>query len=150
MVAKGGDRADRAAAVGGGGGAERRAAFRAARHSRTTSAIVGKRRIPDIRKATAIVNGEVITGSDIDQRLALIVASNQIQLPPEEVERFRAQVLRNLIDETLQIQAAAQQEITVEDRDVDTLFRALRPELPADARRASAPICARSARRSGR
>ncbi|HEV2818846.1 MAG TPA: peptidylprolyl isomerase [Allosphingosinicella sp.] len=78
---------------------------------------------PGIRKATAIVNGEVITGSDIDHRLALVVASNNIQLPPEEVERVRAQILRNLIDETLQIQAAAQQEINVAPRDVDTYYQ---------------------------
>lgn len=78
---------------------------------------VGKQE-PGVRKATAIVNGDVITGSDIDQRMALIITSNQIQLPPEEIERFRAQVLRNLIDEALQIQAAAQQELTIEERDI--------------------------------
>jgi peptidyl-prolyl cis-trans isomerase SurA len=77
---------------------------------------------PGVRKATAIVNGEVITESDIDHRLALIVASNNIELPPEELQRVRAQVLRNLIDETLQIQAAAQQEIAVEQREVDEYF----------------------------
>jgi len=77
---------------------------------------------PGVRKATAIVNGDIITESDIDQRLALIVASNRVELPPEELQRFRAQVLRNLIDETLQIQAAAQQEIAVEDRDVNQYF----------------------------
>ncbi len=85
--------------------------------------VVGTQQDPGIRKATAIINGEVITGSDIDHRMALIIASNQIQLPPDEVERFRAQVLRNLIDETLQIQAAAQQEIVVADRDVDTYYQ---------------------------
>jgi peptidyl-prolyl cis-trans isomerase SurA len=75
---------------------------------------------PAIRKATAIVNGEVITGSDIDHRLALVIASQNVQLPPEEIERVRAQILRNLIDETLEIQAAAQQDITIDDREVDT------------------------------
>lgn len=75
-----------------------------------------------VRKATAIVNGEVITESDIDHRLALILAANRITLPPEEVQRVRAQVLRNLIDETLQIQAATQEEITVEDQEVDATF----------------------------
>ena len=84
---------------------------------------VGKQE-PGVRKATAIVNGEVITGSDIDHRLALVIASNNnAQLPPDEIERIRAQILRNLIDETLQIQAAAQQEITVEQHDIDTYFQ---------------------------
>jgi peptidyl-prolyl cis-trans isomerase SurA len=82
---------------------------------------VGKQE-PGVRKATAIVNGDVITGSDIDQRMALIVASQQIALSPEEVERFRAQVLRNLIDEAIQIQAAAQQELTIEQRDIDSAY----------------------------
>ena len=77
---------------------------------------------PGVRKATAIVNGEVITESDIDHRLALILASNRITLPPEEVQRVRAQVLRNLIDETLQIQAAAEEEITVEDSEINQYY----------------------------
>ncbi len=77
---------------------------------------------PGVRKATAIVNGEVITESDIDHRLALIVASNNVELEPEELQRVRAQVLRNLIDEALQIQAAAQQEISVDQREVDQYF----------------------------
>ena len=77
---------------------------------------------PNVRTATAIVNGDVITETDIDHRLALILASNQVQLPPEEVQRVRAQVLRNLIDETLQIQAAAREEITVQDAEVDQYF----------------------------
>jgi len=77
---------------------------------------------PGVRKATAIVNGDVITGSDIDHRMALILVSNQIQLPPDEVERFRAQVLRNLIDEAIQIQAAAQQELAIEEREVNQYY----------------------------
>ena len=77
---------------------------------------------PNIRTATAIVNGDVITETDIDHRLALILASNRVTLPPEEIQRVRAQVLRNLIDETLQIQAAAQEEITVEDAEIGQYF----------------------------
>jgi peptidyl-prolyl cis-trans isomerase SurA len=75
-----------------------------------------------VRKATAIVNGDVITGSDVDQRAALLIVTNQIQLPAAETERFRAQVLRNLIDESLQIQEAQRQDIGVEDREVDQYY----------------------------
>lgn len=77
---------------------------------------------PGVRKATAIVNGYVITESDIDQRTALITATSRVEIPPEELQRIRAQVLRNLIDETLQIQAAQQQEIAVEDGDVNQYY----------------------------
>jgi peptidyl-prolyl cis-trans isomerase SurA len=75
---------------------------------------------PGVRKATAIVNGEVITETHIDQRLALVIASNaSVRIPDEELQRVRAQILRNLIDETLQIQAATQRDITVEPREID-------------------------------
>jgi peptidyl-prolyl cis-trans isomerase SurA len=77
---------------------------------------------PNIRKATAIVNGDVITETDIDHRLALIVASQNIRIPPEELQRIRQQVLRNLIDEALQIQAALARDVEVEQRDIDTAF----------------------------
>jgi peptidyl-prolyl cis-trans isomerase SurA len=77
---------------------------------------------PNVRRATAQVNGEIITGTDIDHRLALIVAANNNKLPPEEVERFRAQILTNLIDETLQIQEAAANEIEVKDEEVNQYF----------------------------
>ncbi len=69
---------------------------------------------PTVRKATAIVNGSVITGTDIDHRLALIVLANGGQVPTEELQRLREQVLRNLVDETLQIQAAEAEELKIE------------------------------------
>src|SRR3546814_15378946 len=54
---------------------------------------------PNVRKATAIVNGRIITGTDVDQRLALIITANGGKVSDEEKERLRVQVLRNLIDE---------------------------------------------------
>ncbi|CAA9517174.1 MAG: Periplasmic chaperone and peptidyl-prolyl cis-trans isomerase of outer membrane proteins SurA [uncultured Sphingomonas sp.] len=75
--------------------------------------------IPSVVKASAIVNGEVITQTDIDQRLALLAISQGSPIPAEELERLRVQVLRNLIDETLQIQAAKAAEIDVTAADID-------------------------------
>ena len=75
--------------------------------------------MPSVIKASAIVNGEVITQTDIDQRLALLAIANGGKIAPDEVERLRQQVLRNLIDETLQIQAAKAAEIEVTDADID-------------------------------
>ena len=77
---------------------------------------------PNVRRATARVNGEVITGTDIDHRLALILAANDNKLPEEEVARFRAQIISNLIDETLYIQEAAANEIDVTDAEVNQYF----------------------------
>ena len=75
--------------------------------------------MPSVVKATAIVNGEIITQTDIDQRLALLAIANGGRLPAEEMDRLRQQVLRNLIDETLQIQAAKAAEITIKPADID-------------------------------
>ena len=84
-----------------------------------TISILGKND-PNKRTATAVVNGHVLTGTDVDQRLALLIAANTGQQPSaEEMQRLRAQVLRNLIDETLQIQQARAQKIAVEKADVD-------------------------------
>lgn len=75
--------------------------------------------MPSVVKATAIVNGDVITQTDIDQRLALLAIANGGQIPAEEVERLREQVLRNLIDESLQIQAAKSEKIDIKKSDIE-------------------------------
>lgn len=77
---------------------------------------------PNIRKATAIVNDTVITGTDVDQRLNLIVALNDFKLSAEDMQRLRLNVLRSLIDETLQIQAAAADKIKVSRDEIDKSF----------------------------
>ncbi len=77
---------------------------------------------PNVRKATAIVNGRIITGTDVDQRLALIIAANGGKVSAEERERLRVQVLRNLIDETLQIQEAAAHDIRIDKAEVDQSY----------------------------
>jgi peptidyl-prolyl cis-trans isomerase SurA len=79
-------------------------------------------RDPSVRKATAIVNGTIITDTDVDQRLALVLASSNGKIPDAERERLRAQVLSNLIDETLQIQEAAANKITISKAEVDQSF----------------------------
>ena len=75
--------------------------------------------LPSVVKATAIINGEVITQTDVDQRLALLAIANGGEIPATEIDRLRQQVLRNLIDETLQIQAAKHAEIKIDEGDVD-------------------------------
>ena len=49
---------------------------------------------PNVRRATAIINGEIVTGTDVEQRLALIVSANGNKVDGEELDRLRMQVLR--------------------------------------------------------
>lgn len=77
---------------------------------------------PNERKPTAVVNGQIVTGTDVDQRVALVVAASKGEIAGEELQRLRTQVLRNLIDETLQIQEARAQEIQVSQSEVDQTY----------------------------
>lgn len=73
---------------------------------------------PNHRTATVIINGEVMTGTDIDQRVALIVAASGGKIGEEELTRLRQQVLRNLMDESLQIQEAKAQDMEVSEEEI--------------------------------
>ncbi|MEO6432843.1 MAG: peptidylprolyl isomerase [Sphingomicrobium sp.] len=75
--------------------------------------------MPSVIKATAIVNSDVITQTDIDQRLGLLAIANDGEIPQGELQTLREQILRNLIDETLQIQSAKDNEIEIKTADVD-------------------------------
>ena len=77
---------------------------------------------PNVRKPTAIVNDAVITGTDVDQRVALIIAANNVKPSDEDRERLRRQVLSGLIDETLQIQEAKAADITITKDEIDKAF----------------------------
>jgi len=83
--------------------------------------IFGERN-PNVRRATAVVNGTVLTGTDIEHRLALILAANENKVSEEEKQRLRLQVLRNLIDETLQIQEAKASDIEIEQAEVNQSY----------------------------
>ncbi len=78
---------------------------------------------PNVRKPTAIVNNTVITGTDVDQRVALVIFANKLEMPKgEELERLKLQILRQLIDETLQIQEARTNDIVVTKPEIDQSY----------------------------
>jgi len=74
---------------------------------------------PNVRKPTAIVNDSVITGTDVDQRLALVLANNDAKPSPEELQQLRLRILGSLVDETLQIQEARSHDIKVTAEEID-------------------------------
>ncbi|HYX47373.1 MAG TPA: peptidylprolyl isomerase [Sphingomicrobium sp.] len=75
--------------------------------------------MPSVIKATALVNGDVITQTDVDERLALLAIANGNEIPADQVDALRQQVLRNLIDETLEIQAAKDDKIEIKPSEID-------------------------------
>jgi peptidyl-prolyl cis-trans isomerase SurA len=68
----------------------------------------------------AIVNDHVISTYDVRQRANLLITSAGVQSTPEMQQRARAQALRDLIDERLQIQETATFDIQVTPAEIDS------------------------------
>lgn len=77
---------------------------------------------PNIRKPTAIVNGYVLTRTDVDHRVNLAIALNQWKLSDAEKDQLRMQVLRLLIDETIQIQQAKSENVSITAEQIERSF----------------------------
>lgn len=76
----------------------------------------------NVYRPTATVNGEIITATDVEQRLALIRIANNGNIPEAEVDRLRLQIFSRLIDEVLQIQEATANRIEVTDQEVNEQY----------------------------
>jgi peptidyl-prolyl cis-trans isomerase SurA len=65
-------------------------------------------------RIAAVVNDDVISMSDVDDRMKLVLASTNLQNPdPRVLQQVRAQVLRTLIDEKLELQEAKKESVAV-------------------------------------
>ena len=72
----------------------------------------------DVQRIAAVVNEEVISVFDVQQRMRLLIASSGLPDTPETQRRIGPQVLRGLIDETLQKQEAERLNIRVTETDM--------------------------------
>ncbi|PTS77444.1 peptidylprolyl isomerase [Sphingomonas sp. HMWF008] len=77
---------------------------------------------PNVRKPTAIVNGAVITGTDVDQRVALLIAARELKLNPAELAQYKLLITRQLIDETLEIQQARTAEVKIAPDEISKTY----------------------------
>ncbi len=66
-----------------------------------------------VQKIAAIVNDELISEYDVDQRLMLVFVSTGRRPTPQMLEQLRPEILSTLIDEKLQIQAAREFDLTM-------------------------------------
>ncbi len=66
----------------------------------------------------AVVNDEVISSMDLQERMRLIFGTTRIEDTPENRRRIIPQALRVLVDEQLQIQEAQAEGITVSEQDI--------------------------------
>jgi peptidyl-prolyl cis-trans isomerase SurA len=70
-------------------------------------------------RIAAVVNDEVISVADLTARMRLIFASSNIDDTPQNQARVGRQVLRQLVDEKLEMQEAKRLGITIADADVN-------------------------------
>ncbi len=73
----------------------------------------------NLLRIAAVVNDDIISVVDIDQRLRITALSSGINLDAKTRERLLPQVLRSLIDERLQLQHATENSIRVNARNID-------------------------------
>ncbi len=77
---------------------------------------------PGIR-IVAVVDGDVITNGDVESRTRLFAMSTGLPLASDVIERLKPQIVRQLIDERLRIQAARNQKVIVSDKDIGAAIR---------------------------
>ncbi len=101
---------------------------------------------PPSQEATrivAVVNGEVITNIDVDNRTRLFALSTGLPMSPDVLDRLKSQITRQLIDERLRMQEVQKRKIVVPDKEIAQAIRdieqhnglppgALRQKLAAD------------------
>lgn len=70
-------------------------------------------------RAAAVVNDIVISTYDLDQRVKLYMVTSGGEQNAETAKRMRPQILRQLIDELLQLQEAQESKVQVTSEDLD-------------------------------
>jgi peptidyl-prolyl cis-trans isomerase SurA len=70
-------------------------------------------------RIAAIVNDDVVSLSDLSNRVVLIMRSSGLEESQQNRDRISSQVLRGLIDERLQLQEAKRLNITVSQEEID-------------------------------
>lgn len=94
-------------------------------------------------RIVAVVNGDVISNGDVDNRTRLFALSTGIPLSPEVLDRLKPQITRQLVDERLRMQEAQRRKIVISDQQIANAirdvaernhmtFEALRAKLSAD------------------
>jgi peptidyl-prolyl cis-trans isomerase SurA len=73
---------------------------------------------PGDETIVAIVNGDVISRADVDNRRRLFALSTGLPITPEVLDRLSSQVTRELIDERLRVQESQRRHVIVQDKEI--------------------------------
>jgi peptidyl-prolyl cis-trans isomerase SurA len=71
-----------------------------------------------ITRIVAVVNGDVISNADVDNRARLFAVSTGLPLTPDVIGRLKSQITRQLIDERLRMQEVQRRKIVIPDKQI--------------------------------
>lgn len=71
----------------------------------------------------AVINLDVITTGDVENRARLFALSTGMRLSPENIDRLKPQIIRQLIDERLRMQEATRRKIVINDKAIADAIR---------------------------
>ncbi len=80
---------------------------------------VGDAVAQNAQRIAAVVNDEVISVRDLNNRLSLLIATSNLEDGPETRRRLAPEVLRMLIDDVLKLQEAKRLNVVVSKDDID-------------------------------
>jgi len=84
-------------------------------------------------RIVAVINNDVISTGDVDNRARLFALSTGMRLAPDVIDRLRPQIVRQLVDERLRMQEANRRKVVIPDQAIAAAIRdiELRNGLPA-------------------
>ncbi|WP_428487487.1 peptidylprolyl isomerase [Rhodopila sp.] len=96
-----------------------------------------EQKLLDATRIAAVVNGDVITNNDIDNRGRLFAMSTGMAMAPDVLDRLKPQILRQLVDERLRIQEAQRRKVVIQDKQIADAIHDIeqRNNMPAGALR---------------
>lgn len=84
----------------------------------------------DQQRIVALVNDEVVSQRDLNERMRIIIATTRLpDNNPEILRAVREQALRSLIDDRLQMQEAKRRGISTSQQDVDSAIAAVERQM---------------------
>jgi peptidyl-prolyl cis-trans isomerase SurA len=91
----------------------------------------------DATRIVAVVNGDVISNTDVESRARLFALSAGLVLTPDVLDRLKHQIVQQLVDEHLRMQAVEKAKIVVPDAEIAAAIKDIeaRNNLPPGALR---------------
>ncbi len=88
-------------------------------------------------RIVAVVNGDVISEGDVDNRARLFALSAGVGFSPDLLARLRPQVTRQLVDERLRLQEVQRRHVNIADKQIAAAIHEVesRNNMPVDALR---------------